>query len=119
MHKVITVYPSGLQALLWAHAAQRFAPLPLSMPAYLAHCADFTTRYLREAERRTEPDLVARRLEEADRIGALLRAARAALPYLPDRVAAAYGGYIPIGSDLSRAIEALESRVHETEEYGE
>ena len=118
MHKIITVYPSGLQAILWAHAAQRFAPEPLSMSAYLAHCADFTTRYLREMERRTEPDLVAIRLEEADRIGALLKAARAACPYVPDTVAAPEGGTLPIGLDLSRAIEALESRAHATEEYG-
>jgi len=118
MHKVVTVYPTGLQAILWAHAAQRFTPEPLSMPDYLAHCADFTTRYLREAERRTEPDLIAIRLEEADRIGALLKAARAALAYVPDRVALPRGGYAPIGPDLSRAIEALESRAHATEEYG-
>jgi hypothetical protein len=59
------------------------------------------------------------RHEEAKRlIGDLILAAKAACPYVPDRVAAPNGGTLPVGLDLARAVENVQAFLAETgEEY--
>jgi hypothetical protein len=57
-------------------------------------------------------------LEAKRLIGELILAAQAACPYVPDRVAAPGGGTLPIGLDLSRAVENVQAFLAETgEEY--
>ena len=51
-------------------------------------------------------------------IGDLILAAKAACPYVPDKVAAPGGGILPIGLDLTRAVEGVQAFLAETgEEY--
>jgi len=49
-------------------------------------------------------------------IGDLILAAKAACPYVPDRVANPKGGTLPVGLNLARAVEAVQAFLAETGE---
>ena len=54
------------------------------------------------------PVQIADHLEAKRLIANLIDAARAACPYVPDKVAAPEGGTLPVGLDLARAVKEVE-----------
>jgi hypothetical protein len=62
------------------------------------------------------PDQLAEHLKAKSLIGDLILAAKAACPYVPDKVAAPSGGTLPIGQNLTRAVDAVQTFLAETEE---
>ena len=64
------------------------------------------------------PDQLAEHLEAKRLIGDLILAAKAACPYVPDKVAAPGGGTLSVGLDLKRAVDGCQAFLAETgEEY--
>jgi hypothetical protein len=61
---------------------------------------------------------LAERLKAKRLIGDLILAAKAACPYVPDHVAGPNGGTLPVGRNLTRAVENVQAFLAETgEEY--
>ena len=116
MSASLTLRPTEEQQMTWADAA-RHQGKPVR--AFVTFAADFTARYFQEQESQAKRDPVVHRLQEKRGLGALLKASKRALEYLPKPFRSPiYGTVQDPAGDLRRAIDAVEEFLQATgEEY--
>jgi hypothetical protein len=112
--ETVTLKATAWELERWRSAAYR---VKRDLPRFLIFAGDATARYLRELDRLRSPDAVMTRQGEKRNLGALLKAAREAVEYLPPKPVERYlHGPLDVRRNLRRAIEAVDDFL---QRYGE
>jgi hypothetical protein len=111
----VTLKATSWELERWGNAA--YTARRRDVPAFLTFAANATARYIRELDRLRSPDAVMTRQGEKRNLGALLKAAREAVEYLPPKPVERYlHGPLDVRRNLRRAIEAVDDFL---QRYGE
>ncbi len=111
----LTLHPTEAQAMAWADGA-RF--LGMNVPAFVVMSASWAAKYFPTQERAKRRDMIALRIEEKQKLGALFQAARNAVQYLPAPFRSVpYGEPRDPAGDLQRAIDAAQEFQEKYSEY--
>jgi hypothetical protein len=111
----VTIQATGWELERWRNAA---CSMRRDLNGFLAFAANATVRYFQELDRQRSPDAVITREAEKRRLGALLKAARQAVQYLPKVIERPVHGPLYLQKDLRQAVEAIDDFLrHYGEEY--
>ena len=102
--ETVTLKATAWELESWHNAAYR---VKRDLPRFLIFAGDATARYLRELDRQRRPDFVTIREEEKRKLGALLKAARAAVSHVPKIYDSPIYGRIYLQAPLQSALDDL------------
>jgi hypothetical protein len=102
--ETVTLKATAWELERWRNAAHR---VKRDLPRFLIFAGDATVRYLRELDRQRRPNFVMIREEEKRKLGALLKAARAAVEHVPKVHHSPIYGPIYLQAPLQSALDDL------------
>ena len=102
--ETVTLKATAWELERWSNAARR---VRRDVPRFLIFAGDATARYLWELDRQRRPDSVMIREEEKRKLGALLKAARAAVGHVPKIYDSPIHGRIYLQAPLQSALDDL------------
>jgi len=114
--EAVTVKATPWELERWSSAA--YTAGRRDLPAFLTFAANAAARYIRELDRQRRPDFVMERQDEKRKLGALLKASRAAVEHLPKVHHCPIHGPIRLQENLRRAVQAVDGYLQRSgEEY--